>query len=154
NLGASAMRAASNPAAAQALVDLRSQVREYIRNLPLRLGTTPLKFAPDYEAWLVEAMSHGDYDDYWRNSGVRVLDHMTEYKDVPEYHTTGWYDSWTESVANMNFVELRKNKKSLQRLIVGPWIHSSENYNYAGEAQFTEDAALDLRAFHLRWFDR
>jgi putative CocE/NonD family hydrolase len=154
NLGASAVRAASNPAAAQALVDLRSQVREYIRNLPLRPGTTPLKFAPDYEAWLVEAMSHGDYDDFWRNSGVSVFDHMAEYKDVPEYHTTGWYDSWTESVANMNFVELRKNKKSLQRLIVGPWIHSSENYDYAGEAQFTPDAALDLSAFHLRWFDR
>jgi putative CocE/NonD family hydrolase len=56
-------------------------------------------------------------------------------------------------VANLNFVELRKSKKSLQRLIVGPWIHSSENLNYAGEAQFTDDAALDLPAFHLRWFD-
>jgi putative CocE/NonD family hydrolase len=36
---------------------------------------------------------------------------------------------------------------------VGPWIHSSENFSYAGEAQFTEDAALALAAFHLRWFD-
>jgi hypothetical protein len=48
---------------------------------------------------------------------------------------------------------LRKAKKSLQRLIVGPWIHSAENTSYAGEAQFTLDAALDLPAFHLRWFD-
>lgn len=148
-----AMRAATDPASARALVDMGSDVRQYVHNLPLRAGTTPLKFAPDYEKWLIEAMSHGDYDGFWKNAGSSVIDHLAEYKDVPEYHTTGWYDSWGTPVANLNFVELRKSKKSLQRLIVGPWIHSSENLNYAGEAQFTDDAALDLNAFHLRWFD-
>ncbi|HYA22633.1 MAG TPA: CocE/NonD family hydrolase [Terriglobales bacterium] len=148
-----AQRAAADPAAAQALVDLGNQVRDYVRALPLRPGTTPLKFAPDYESWLIEAMSHGDYDDFWKNSGASVVDHLAEYKDVPEYQTTGWYDSWGTQVANLNFVELRKNKKSLQRLIVGPWIHSRENISYAGEAQFSDDAALDLAAFQLRWFD-
>jgi putative CocE/NonD family hydrolase len=148
-----AERAASDPAAVGALMEMAGKVPEYVRGLPLRPGTTPLKFAPDYESWLVEAMSHGDYDDYWKNAGASVVDHLAEYKDVPEYHTTGWYDSWGTPVANLNFVELRRSKKSLQRLIVGPWIHSSENLSYAGEAQFTPDAALDLQAFHLRWFD-
>jgi uncharacterized protein len=150
---AAAERAAINPAAAPALIEMGKHVQDYVRGLPLRAGTTPLKFAPDYEAWLIEAMSHGDYDEFWKNSGSSVVDHLAEYEDVPEYHTTGWYDSWGTQVANINFVELRKSKKSLQRLVVGPWIHSSENRNYAGEAQFTEDAALDLWAFHLRWFD-
>jgi uncharacterized protein len=149
-----AKRAASDPAATKALVEMGTQVREYVRGLPLRAGTTPLKFAPDYESWLIEAMSHGDYDAFWKDSGASVIDHLAEYKDVPEYHTTGWYDSWGTQVANLNYVELRRTKKSLQRLIVGPWIHSSENLSYAGEAQFTDDAALDLTAFHLRWFDR
>ena len=153
NAPAAAARAAADPAAAAALLDLGSHVRDYVTSLPLRPGTTPLKFAPDYEAWLIEAMSHGDYDSFWKDSGSSVVDHLAEYKDVPEYHTTGWYDSWGASVANLNFAELRKAKKSLQRLIVGPWIHSAENISYAGEAQFTLDAALDLPAFHLRWFD-
>src|SRR5216110_3056359 len=144
-----AKRAAADPAAAKALVEMGDQARDYVRALPLRPGTTPLKFAPDYESWLIEAMSHGDYDDFWKNSGASVVDHLAEYKDVPEYHTTGWYDSWGTQVANINFVELRRTKKSLQRLIVGPWIHSSEELSYAGEAQFTDDAALDLTAFHL-----
>ena len=148
-----AKRAASDPAAVKALVEMGTQVREYVRGLPLRAGTTALKFAPDYESWLIEAMSHGDYDTFWKDSGASVIDHLAEYKDVPEYHTTGWYDSWGTQVANLNYVELRRTKKSLQRLIVGPWIHSSENLSYAGEAQFTDDAALDLTAFHLRWFD-
>jgi len=148
-----ALRAASDPAAAAELVAMGDHVREYVRSLPLRPGTTPLKFAPDYEAWLIEAMSHGDYDDFWKNHGSSVVDHIAEYKDIPVYHVTGWYDSWGTPVANINFVELRKAKKSLQRLIVGPWIHSSERLNYAGGAQFTDDASLDLQALQQRWFD-
>lgn len=148
-----ALRAASEPAAAAALVEMGNHVRDFVRWLPLRHGTTTLKFAPEYESYIIEAMSHGDYDEFWTNAGSSVVDHLSEYKDIPEYHTTGWYDSWGMSVANLNYVELRKTKKSLQRLIVGPWIHSSENLSYAGEAQFTEDSALDLMAFQQRWFD-
>src|SRR5262245_60546306 len=57
-----AARATSDPVAATTLAELGARVREYVRGLPLRPGTTPLKFAPDYESWLIEAMSHGDYD--------------------------------------------------------------------------------------------
>jgi len=149
-----ALRAASDPVSAPALLDLGDHVQDYVRGLPLRAGTTPLKFAPDYESWLVEAMSHGSYDDFWKNSGSSVIDHIKEYKDIPVYHVTGWYDSWGLQVANLNYVQLTKAKKSLQRLIVGPWIHSRERQSFAGEAQFTPDAALDMGSFQRRWFDR
>ena len=155
SLPVAAARAATDAAAVPALVDLQHRVREYARNLPVRAGTTPLKFAPDYEKWIVEAMSRGDaHDEYWKNAGSSVVDHLATYQDVPAYHTTGWYDSWATPVANLNFAELRRTRKSLQRLIVGPWIHSSENRTYAGEAQFTDDAQIDIAAFEIRWFDR
>jgi putative CocE/NonD family hydrolase len=153
NAAAAAERAASDPAAASALIDMGNHVRDYVRSLPLRAGTTPLKFAPDYEAWLIEAMRHGDYDEFWKNHGSSVVDHLSEYKDVPIYHVTGWYDSWGTPVANLNYPELRKAKKSLQRLIIGPWTHGGQIRSYAGEAQFTDDAALDFNAWRLRWFD-
>lgn len=154
NASAAAARAAADPVAAAALVQMGANVREYVRGLPLRPGTTPLKFAPDYEAWLIEAMSHGDYDDFWKNHGSSVVDHLAEYKDIPIYHVTGWYDSWGTQVANLNYPELRKAKKSLQRLIVGPWTHGGQTRSFAGEAQFTTDAALDFNAWRLRWLDR
>ena len=150
---AAAGRAASDPAAAPALADLTNHVGDYVRALPLRAGTTPLKFAPDYESWLIEAMSHGDDDGFWKDFGAEVVDHLSEYKDIPVYHMTGWYDSWALQVANLNYVQLHGAKKSLQRLIVGPWTHSRPNVSFAGEAQFTPDAAIDLNAFQLRWFD-
>lgn len=149
-----ALRAAADPASAPALFEMGQNVRQYALSLPLRPGTTPLKFAPDYESWLVEAMRHGAYDKFWKDSGSSVVDHLAEYKDIPVYHVTGWYDSWGTQVANMNYVSLKRTKKSLQRLIVGPWIHSQEQLSYAGEAQFTADASLDLGTFQRRWFDR
>jgi uncharacterized protein len=154
NAAAATARAASDPAAASALARMGGEVQQYVRNLPLRAGTTPLKFAPDYEKWLIEAMGHGDYDDFWKNHGSSVVDHLAEYQDIPIYHVTGWYDSWGTPVANLNYPALRKTKKSLQRLIIGPWTHGGQTRSFAGEAQFTDDAALDFNAWRLRWLDR
>jgi putative CocE/NonD family hydrolase len=154
NATLAAARAAGDSTAAAALVEMGTKVREYVSGLPLRPGTTPLKFAPDYEAWLIEAMRHGDYDEFWKNHGSSVVDHLPEYKDIPVYHVTGWYDSWGTQVANLNYPELRRTKKSLQRLIIGPWTHGGQTRSYAGEAQFTADAALDFTAWRLRWLDK
>jgi putative CocE/NonD family hydrolase len=154
NAGPASRRAASSPAAAAALEDLGLRVRDYVRALPLRAGTTPLAFAPDYERWLVEAMSHAEDDAFWRDMGSSVVDHVAEFADVPVYHVTGWYDSWGTQVANLNYVELARAKKSPQRLIVGPWTHGGQGLSYSGIAEFGSEAAIDMNAFRLRWFDR
>ena len=86
--------------------------------------------------------------------GSSVVDHIAEYQDVPSYHATGWYDSWGAQVANLNYVQLSKAKKSLQRLIVGPWTHGGQAQSFAGIAQFGQAAAVDMNAFRHRWFDR
>lgn len=154
NAGPASRRAASTPDAAPALEDLGMHVREYVRALPLRSGTTPLALAPDYEAWLVEAMSHGENDAFWKDMGSSVVDHVAAFADVPVSHVTGWYDSWGTQVANLNYVELARAKKSAQRLIVGPWTHGGQGLSYSGIAEFGPSAALDMNAFRLRWFDR
>lgn len=132
---------------------LRKLIPEYVRALPLRKGTSQLRLAPEYEEWLLKAMGHGDYDDYWRNTGASVLDHIDQHKDVPAYHVTGWYDSWS-LIVTTNFQELRKAKKSPQLLIVGPWTHGGQEFSNAGDAEFGPEAALDFHSFRRRWFDR
>ena len=151
---AAARRAAENPEAASALLEMATQIQQYVTRLPLRPGTTPLKFAPDYEKWLVEAMSHGDYDSFWENLGSSVIDHVAEYQDVPAWHFTGWYDSWGAQVANLNFVQLAKAKHSLQRLTIGPWTHGGQAQTFAGIADFGATAAVDMNQIRQRWFDR
>ena len=52
--------------------------------------------------------------------------HVTaNYADVPVYHVTGWYDSWTRQVT-LNWQALSKTKRAPQRLIIGPWTHAAQ----------------------------
>jgi len=144
----------ADPATRSALTHLSEQVHDYAKGLPLRRGTTPLKLIPEYEDWLITAMTHGDYDDYWRDSGVSVVDHLQDYKDVPVCHVTGWYDSWSGPVANLSYPGLLKTKKSPQRLIIGPWTHGGQENSFAGEAEFGPAAAVSWLDLNLRWLDR
>ena len=151
---AASKRAAITPEAIPAVAQLGPHVREYASLPAIRPGTTPLKFAPEYERWLVEAMRHGDNDAYWKNSGIGVVDHIAEYKDIPVLHTTGWYDSWGTQVANLNYVGLSRSKKSPQHLLIGPWTHGGQAYSFSGIAEFGPEAAIDMNAVRLRWYDR
>jgi putative CocE/NonD family hydrolase len=98
-------------------------------------------------------MRSGPESEFWRIKGMSVVDHVPEYADVPVLHVTGWYDSWTRQVA-MNYEALSAAKKSAQRLTIGPWTHGGQTSKSAGEVEFTADAAIDLLAYRLRWYDR
>jgi uncharacterized protein len=154
NQGASNSKAAlANPALKALLDENARRIRQHVDSLPIRPGTSPLRMAPEYEAWLVEAMSSGPESSFWKAKGMSIVDHVDEYADVPVLHMTGWYDSWTRQVA-MNYEVLSKAKHSPQRLVVGPWVHGSQTSNVSGEVEFSPDAAIDLLAFRLRWYDR
>jgi putative CocE/NonD family hydrolase len=154
NTGAPNSRAAlANPDLRQALVENGLRIRQHADNLPLRFGTTPLKNVPEYEAWIVTAMRSGPESEFWKIKGMSVVDHVDEYADVPVLHITGWYDSWDRQVT-MNYEALSRAKKAPQRLTIGPWTHGGQNSNIAGEVEFTPDAAVDLLAWRLRWYDR
>ncbi|MFO0908337.1 MAG: CocE/NonD family hydrolase [Isosphaeraceae bacterium] len=154
NIGAPNSKAAlANPALRAALQESGRRVREHVDSLPLQAGTSPLRVVPEYEAWLVEALRSGPESPFWKIKGLSVVDHIGDYADVPVLHLTGWYDSWTRQVT-MNYEHLKKAKKSPQRLTIGPWTHGSQGANFAGEVEFTPDAAIDLPAYRLQWYDR
>jgi putative CocE/NonD family hydrolase len=146
-----AKRALEDPVIKAALDAQAKQVRQHIWHLPIKRGTTALKLVPEYEDWLIEAMQHGDLDDYWKQIGLSVVDHVKAYADVPVYHVTGWYDSWTRQVA-MNWQALAKTKHN-QKLIIGPWTHGGQNRNSAGEVEFSKDAAINFNEWRLAWFE-
>ncbi len=135
------------------LEEMHQHVREYLLDLPIRKGTTPLKLAPEYEDWLVYAMAHGENDAYWKQPGFDVLDQVARYKDVPVYLIGGWYDSWALQTT-MSYMALAKSKRGPIKMILGPWIHGQHAHHAHGQVEFGADAAIDRQAFHLRWFDR
>ena len=145
-------REARDPVAREALEEAAKHVREYLAQLPLRKGTTPLKLAPEYEDWLVFAMSHGENDSYWKQPGFGVVDQTSSYKDVPVYLIGGWYDSWALQTT-MSYMALARVKHRPVKIILGPWIHGQHMHHSHGEADFGPQAAIDSEAFHLRWYD-
>jgi putative CocE/NonD family hydrolase len=145
--------ALADPGLKATLTDVSEHVKDYLLHLPLRPGTTPMKLLPDYESWIVEAMSHGDNDAWWKRKGLNVIDHLDDYPDIPAYHISGWYDSWTLQVANLTYARMAAVKHN-QKLLMGPWTHGNERRSLSGDVEFGPEAVLDAEAFHVRWFDR
>lgn len=145
-------RASHDPATAALLKEMADNRVAYLPNLPLRRGTTPLRFAPEYEEWLVEAMSHGADDAFWKQNNI--LGHPERYKDIPVYLVGGWYDSWAGNTT-ANFQALSRTLKSDVYLIMGPWIHGQQVKSTHGQVDFGPDAAIpDELAWRLEWYDR
>jgi putative CocE/NonD family hydrolase len=133
-----------------------SPIESWLEALPLRKGLNPLSVAPNFEDYILEMATHGDYDDdYWKHRDVNWLEHYDATLDIPMIHVSGWYDSYAGGTIQ-NFVELSRRKKSPVHLLMGPWTHGGNTRSYAGDVEFGPEAArLDFpRAFHLQWFDR
>jgi putative CocE/NonD family hydrolase len=144
-------RQTRDPGTAAVLAELRDNRRAYLMNLPLRRGCTPLKLAPEYEDWLVQAMRHGANDDFWKQNSI--IDYPGLYKDIPVYLVGGWYDSWGASTTG-SYMALSKTLKSPIYLIMGPWTHGGQGRSSHGQVDFGPEAAIrDLLAWRQTWYD-
>ncbi len=144
-------RASRDAGTAAALHELSAQRFAYLPHLPLRPGGTPLKLAPEYEAWLIAAMRHGADDAFWAQNNI--LADPSRYKDIPIYLVGGWYDSWGGNTS-ANYVALSKALKSEVYLIMGPWIHGAQGNHAHGQVEFGPAAAVpDQLAWRREWFD-
>lgn len=144
--------AAKDPGTQAVLKQMVDHRHDYLKLLPLRPGTTPLKLAPEYEKWLVDAMRHGADDEFW--AAANVVERAKDYADIPVYLVGGWYDSWAGNTT-ANFQALSKQLKSDVYLIMGPWIHGAQGSSSHGQVNFGPDAAIpDPLAWRRAWFDR
>ncbi|MBL8849198.1 MAG: CocE/NonD family hydrolase, partial [Planctomycetaceae bacterium] len=132
-------RQARDPDTQAVLMEMMDQRFKYLELLPLRRGTTPLKLAPEYEDWLVEAMRHGGDDEFWEQNNI--VGHPERYADIPVYLVGGWYDSWAGNTT-ANFGALSRQLKSDVYLIMGPWIHGAQAAYAHGQVTFGKDAAI------------
>lgn len=116
----------------------------------------PQVLGRDLPAWR-DWMDHPGLDDYWKSVCYEEADFASV--DLPVLHVTGWFDG--NLPATVWFYEqMRRHSPASNRqaLIVGPWDHLG-----AGDDQsprefdghdFGSEAAVDLTALRLRWFDR
>ena len=133
----------------------RETVDDWYHAWPFRRGLNPLSIAPAFEDYLLEELTHTDYDDFWKAIGINWVEYYEQTADVPMVHIGGWYDIFLPGTIQ-NYQALKALQKSPKWLIIGPWTHSGNERSYAGDVDFGADAAIaDFnREFHIRWFDR
>lgn len=101
-----------------------------------------------------DMMDHDTLDDFWK---ALRFDDRYQTIDVPCLHVTGWYDleDLLGAFHHYEGMMAASPARERQRLIVGPWSHVNSRYphsSYAG-IEFGPDAALEMDAIHLAWFD-
>ncbi|MDY0168848.1 MAG: CocE/NonD family hydrolase [Thermoguttaceae bacterium] len=145
-------RQARDPGTAAVLKEMADERKNYLANLPLRPGMTPLRLASEYEEWLVEGMRRGANGEFWTMNAI--IDYPELYKDIPVYLVGGWYDSWGGNTT-ANYMVLSKTIQGPVYLIMGPWIHGAQSRSAHGQVSFGENAAIpDHLGWRLQWFDR
>lgn len=127
---------------------------DWYKAMPLRKGLSPLAIEPVYEGYYLDEATKSDYGPYWETLGMQWEKYYPQTADVPMLHIGGWYDIYLRGTIE-NFDKLSAMKKSPMRLLIGPWTHHGDTFDYAGDVDFGPEAAIkDFdTGFHLRWFD-
>ena len=129
-----------------------ANVGEWVSRAPLKKGTSPLRMLPNYEQWVIDLFTHGEYDDYWKQRGYAISQYYEEHADVPTLYLGGWYDSYARATCE-NYAALSKMKKSRQVLLMGPWTHGGWGVSNAGNVDFGNHSFINYNDLRLAWFD-
>jgi uncharacterized protein len=133
-------------------------LKRWFLQMPWRPGHSPLTAVPEYEEYLFELWTHGNFDEYWKQPGLYAQGYYDRVPDVPQVHLSSWYDPYPRTATD-NYIGLSKRQRSPVRLILGPWTHGDRSLTYAGDVDFGAAATLDDNVapdfweLRLRWFD-
>ncbi|MBK8505074.1 MAG: CocE/NonD family hydrolase [Saprospiraceae bacterium] len=113
-----------------------------------------MSIAPNFEDYFFEELTHGDYDDYWKETGINWEEYYGQTSDVPMVHIGGWYDIFLRGTIK-NFVELSYLQKTPKWLVIGPWTHSGNMNTFAGDVDFGQESAIpDFQEdYQMMWFN-
>lgn len=132
----------------------KEQIKDWYTVWPFRKGLSPLSIAPNFEDYILEELTHADYDDFWKKTGINWVEYYGQTADVPMVHFGGWYDIFLRGTIQ-NFQTLNQIQTSPKWLVIGPWTHGGNHKTFAGDVDFGQAAAIsDFRTgYQLDWFD-
>ncbi len=133
-----------------------SKMSEWMNQLPVddyRIIASPT--ADDVAPYFRDWVAHEREDEYWRR--WKISDHYSEM-DIKALHSGGWHDIFLKGSIG-NYVGMRKaaateTARQNQRLLVGPWAHTSTSREgKIGDVTFGKHAVLDMNGTIIKWFD-
>ncbi len=101
-----------------------------------------------------DRVRHSSYDDYWKN--IRFYGKFARM-DIPILQIAGWWDTHSVSLfANYEGIQKEgtEGARRLQKVLMGPWVHTDKPKQQYGIIDFGEKSVVDLYELWLRWMDR
>ncbi len=145
--------AEADPALKAAIIKTCTEnISDIVNQFPLREGATILSRLPSYERWVIDLVTHGEYDDYWKQRGYAISEYYEEHADVPSLYLGGWYDSYARNTCE-SYMALSEMKHSPQHLLMGPWTHGQYEVTSSGDIDFGTDSHIHYHDLKLAWFD-
>lgn len=116
----------------------------------------PRKDIPDEQFGGPEQAAH--YRVLMTEAGVDTFQWQGRYPDVrvPVFHRAGWYDRFVRAIDGYTLMAQQAatpQARAGQRVMIGPWGHTSALHAYEGELDFGPDGQLEQTDLLLRWFD-
>jgi putative CocE/NonD family hydrolase len=100
---------------------------------------------PYWKKWI----EHPTNDDYWERANF--LDSLRDVR-IPVFHQSGWFDG--DGIGSkLNYLKMKSYGHPHQKLVLGPWGHTSQAVRSRGEIDFGPQAIIDMQRKYLRWFD-
>lgn len=105
--------------------------------------------------WLDAYLTHPEPNGFWTR--LDLSGRLPELQ-LPALHVVGYYDFFSRESVD-NFMIMQKQSRDpqtrrRQRLVLGPWDHGTIGKSKVAEVEFGSEAALDVGAIQLDWFDR
>lgn len=138
----------------------RGELLQAVDEMDAAFRHRPLQDFPHLQDGLADYfydwLAHPTFDDYWKR--LCIEDQHSQVA-VPALNIGGWYDIFLGGTIR-NYLGMRQAggteaARQGQRLLIGPWQHSSRGGSMAGQHYFgvaADAAALGLDEIHLRWF--
>jgi putative CocE/NonD family hydrolase len=141
------------------LVNLLDNKKEQLLLLPLKDSPAAklidkLGMMPTF----ADIVDHVDNTESWQSMGNPL---PVEKVTIPVLHISGWYDD--DMIVNVlaSYKDIKERggselAKQNQRMLIGPWTHSTDLLNVVGELDFGQRASgamVDVTGVHIRWFD-
>ncbi len=102
---------------------------------------------------LEDQFAHPNYDSYWQQEDCTI--HFGAM-NVPAFALASWFDFMADGSIETYIGRQHRGgpqARGSQQLLIGPWLHGGSKSNKIAELEFPENAAFDLDAHMIRWFD-
>jgi putative CocE/NonD family hydrolase len=123
--------------------------------MPWGRDRSPVRWIPEYEAYLLEQWQTGTFGPFWQKAGLWAAGHYDAIPKIPIAFMSSWYDVYVSSTLE-NYAGLSAGRPTA--LIMGPWTHGNRSATVFGDVDFGPQATLDGQidtdwlTWRLRWF--